>query len=193
MSNALIDKQRVLSTDKRKNGRRCCCGTQASTCKLICSHFGRLERKQEREPQGRIGGRSMSAPPASKKGSGTDTDGTVADPEEWGEASVLPRRKKTGGRKKGTPNKKNAARAELLASLKVSGHDPIAFFTSILRNKSAPLDLRFASAKELAPYVHPKLSSIEARTGGACHEDRLQRLMQMMEDDRPSTEGGHHE
>jgi hypothetical protein len=38
-------------------------------------------------------------------------------------------------------------------------------------------DLRFASAKELAPFVHPKLSSIEARVGGASHGDRLQRLL----------------
>jgi hypothetical protein len=102
----------------------------------------------------------------------------------------IPRRKKTGGRQKGTPNKKNAARAEILASLKVSGHDPIAFFTSILRNKSAPLDLRFQAAKELAPYVHPELSSVESRPGSTSHEERLERLRKMMEDDRPSTEGG---
>ena len=27
--------------------------------------------------------------------------------------------------------------------------------------------------RELAPYVHPRLSSVEARTGGQTHEERL--------------------
>ena len=52
-----------------------------------------------------------------------------------------------------------------MADLHFSGKDPVTFFAEILRNEAAPLDLRFAAAKELAPFMHPKLASIEARTG----------------------------
>ena len=51
-----------------------------------------------------------------------------------------------------------------MAELRASGRD-LTFFTQILANETAPLDLRFAAAKELAPYMHPKLASIEARAG----------------------------
>jgi hypothetical protein len=40
----------------------------------------------------------------------------------------------------------------------VPGRDAITFFSELLRNEEAPLELRFQAAKELAPYVHPKLS-----------------------------------
>ena len=43
----------------------------------------------------------------------------------------------------------------------------------ILQNEANPLELRFEAASELLPYMHPKLASIEARTGGVTHEDRL--------------------
>ena len=102
--------------------------------------------------------------------------------QEWGDLPPLQRRQKTGGRTKGTPNKKTAERAKLIAELKVSGKNPITFFADILRNEAAPLDLRFAAAKELAPYMHPKLASVEARTGGMTHEDRLQMLLKMRDE-----------
>jgi hypothetical protein len=107
------------------------------------------------------------------------------DPEQWGEPAAMPRRKKTGGRAKGTQNRKTVERANLLSALEVDGKDPVSFFSSILKNDAMPLDLRFAAAKELAPYAHPKLSSIEARTGGKSHEDRLAELQAMLEDDVP--------
>ena len=102
---------------------------------------------------------------------------------QWGDPPALARRQKTGGRQKGTPNKKTAERAKLIEHLKFSGKDPVTFFAEILRNESAPLDLRFAAAKELAPFMHPKLASIEARTGGKTHEDRLEELQRMATDD----------
>ena len=102
--------------------------------------------------------------------------------EQWGDLPPPQRRHKTGGRKKGTPNKKTAERAKLIAELQVSGKDPITFFADILRNEAVPLDLRFAAAKELAPYMHPKLASVEARTGGMTHEDRLQMLLKLSDD-----------
>jgi hypothetical protein len=119
--------------------------------------------------------------------SSTDLDGSAFENHEpWGDAP--PRRQKTGGRKKGTPNKKTAERAKLLAGLKVDGKDPVSFFSSILRNDAAPLDLRFQAARELAPYAHPKLASVEARIGVKSHEDRLEELQAML-DKAPRCQG----
>jgi hypothetical protein len=58
------------------------CGTQASTCKLIGSHFCRLEDKggsaSLKVPLGEREAHECASS-ASKKGSGTDSDGTVTD------------------------------------------------------------------------------------------------------------------
>jgi hypothetical protein len=99
------------------------------------------------------------------------------------------RRPKTGGRKKGTPNKRTVERRQLLANIKASGNDPISFFSDLLQNDAAPLDLRFQAAKELAPYVHPKLTSIEARAGGMGHEERLEMLRAMLADAKADPDG----
>ena len=74
-------------------------------------------------------------------------------------------------------------RAKVLAAIKASGKDPVSFFADLLRNEAAPLDLRFQAAKELAPYVHPKLNSIESRIGGLMHEDRLEQYRKLLSDD----------
>jgi len=96
---------------------------------------------------------------------------------------VLPKRRKTGGRQKGTPNKRTAERQVAIAAIRASGKSPMAFFADLLANEQAPLELRFQAAKELAPYVHPKLASIESRTGGMTHEDRLAELAKLASDD----------
>ena len=95
----------------------------------------------------------------------------------------IPVRKKKGGRKKGSKNKRTVERAKTIEAIKASGKDPVTFFAEILRNEAAPLDLRFAAAKELAPFMHPKLASIEARTSGRTHEDRLEELRRMANDE----------
>jgi hypothetical protein len=74
-------------------------------------------------------------------------------------------------------------RQAAIAAIKASGTSPMAFFADLLGNQQAPLELRFQAAKELAPYVHPKLASIESRTGGMTHEDRLEQLRRLAEDD----------
>src|SRR5215510_3616640 len=95
----------------------------------------------------------------------------------------LPKRRKTGGRQKGTPNKRTVERQSAIAAIKASGKSPMAFFADLLGNEQAPLELRFQAAKELAPYVHPKLSSIESRAGGMTHEDRLAELAKLASED----------
>jgi hypothetical protein len=91
-------------------------------------------------------------------------------------------RKKTGGRKVGTPNKVTQAHRKALEQMKVDRTDPMAFFISVMRNPDAPYEEVKAAARELFPYTHPKLASIEARSGGQTHEDRLEQLHKLLED-----------
>jgi hypothetical protein len=88
-----------------------------------------------------------------------------------------PRRKKTpgSGRRKGSLNKKTLERRALMAAVRASGQSPLTFFAQLLRTETNPIELRFAAARELLPYMHPKLASIESRTGGRTHEDRLRK------------------
>jgi hypothetical protein len=79
--------------------------------------------------------------------------------------AIPPLRKKRGGRRRGSKNKRTVEREKALATIKASGADPLAFFADLLKNEDAPLELRFQAAKELAPYVHPRLQSIESRSG----------------------------
>jgi 8-oxo-dGTP pyrophosphatase MutT (NUDIX family) len=60
---------------------------------------------------------------------------------------------------------------------------PDGLLPDLLANEEAPLDLRFQAAKELAPFVHPKLASTESRPGGMSHEDRLEQLRELLSDD----------
>ena len=64
---------------------------------------------------------------------------------------------KTGGRKPGTPNKASAAKAAAIAA---SGLTPLDYMISVMRDETNP-PLRLDAAKSAAPYVHPKLSSVE--------------------------------
>src|SRR5215471_16750332 len=65
---------------------------------------------------------------------------------------------KTGGRKKGTPNKATAAKAAAIAA---SGLTPLDFMLDVMRNVENDLGVRLDAARCAAPYVHPKLSSVE--------------------------------
>src|SRR5262245_59904379 len=92
-------------------------------------------------------------------------------------------RRKTGGRKAGTPNKVTQANRKVLDKMKVDRTDPMSFFLSVLCNPDAPYEEAKAAAHELMPYSHPKLASLEASTGGMSHEDRLEQLQRMLEDE----------
>lgn len=73
-----------------------------------------------------------------------------------------------GGRKKGTPNKKNA---EVIKAVEEGGVTPLAYMLGVMRNP-IPVDadsklkvemtvLQFEAAKAAAPYVHPRLAAVE--------------------------------
>lgn len=65
---------------------------------------------------------------------------------------------KTGGRKKGVPNKANAARA---AEIAAAGETPLDYQLRVMRDPTVDHDRRDKMAIAAAPYVHPKLANIE--------------------------------
>ncbi len=68
-------------------------------------------------------------------------------------------RKTGGGSRKGRPNKVKASTAKALAE---SGLVPLQYMLRVMRNKAADLERRDDMAKAAAPYVHPRLNSVEA-------------------------------
>jgi hypothetical protein len=77
-------------------------------------------------------------------------------------------RRKTGGRQKGTPNKKTAARKAQEAAIAAEiedarsrGIEPLDYMLGVMRDVTADVTRRDAMAKAAAPYRHPQLSSIK--------------------------------
>ena len=62
------------------------------------------------------------------------------------------------GRPKGQPNKKTA---ELQQAVAESGITPLEYMLSVMRNEGAEPRERMGAALGAAPYIHPKLASIE--------------------------------
>lgn len=73
---------------------------------------------------------------------------------------------KTGGRTKGTPNKATAQKA---AEIAASGETPLDYMLRIMRDGTVNHERRDDMAKAVAPYVHPKLATVEhaGKGGGA--------------------------
>jgi hypothetical protein len=67
------------------------------------------------------------------------------------------------GRKPGSLTTKTREVAEKAAE---AGITPLEFMLSILRDETAGKAERFEAAKQAAPYIHPKLSSVEAKVEG---------------------------
>jgi len=64
------------------------------------------------------------------------------------------------GRKAGSPNKASAAREK---AVRASGQTPLDYLLGVMRSKATPEAMRLDAAKAAAPYVHPKLSSVELK------------------------------
>ena len=71
-------------------------------------------------------------------------------------------RKKTGGRLRGTPNKRTQAVSDLL---EVIGCDPINGMATIAMNPANSPELRGRMYSELAQYLFPKRRAAETRLG----------------------------
>ena len=67
------------------------------------------------------------------------------------------------GRKKGVPNRASVAREAAVAA---SGLTPLEYMLRTMRDASKPLALRLDMAKAAAPYVHPRLASVEQMNRG---------------------------
>ena len=80
------------------------------------------------------------------------------------------------GRKRGTANKASAARQ---AAVKASGLTPLDYMLSVLRDDKQDLATRLDAAYKAAPYVHPKLASIEhgGKDGGPILIARVERTI----------------
>jgi hypothetical protein len=66
--------------------------------------------------------------------------------------------KKTGGRQRGTPNKASAVKAAAVAA---SGLTPLDYMLTVLRDEGADPKDRMWAAEKSAPYVHPRLATVE--------------------------------
>ena len=62
-----------------------------------------------------------------------------------------------GGRKKGTPNKRAAARK---LAIEKAGVTPLDYMLGVMGNEKNPSLMRLDAAKSAAPYVHARLQSV---------------------------------
>ena len=93
---------------------------------------------------------------------------------------------KSGGRQKGTPNKRTLAirQAASIASdgaIGVNDEAPLEFLVAVMRNKALDLPIRLDAAKAAAPYLHPRLNMVDARIGFANEIKRSGREMTEIE------------
>lgn len=66
--------------------------------------------------------------------------------------------KKTGGRRKGTPNK---GVIKPYKQPPPEGMSPLDYLLSVMRSQTHPTDLRVGAAKAAAPYMHRALKAME--------------------------------
>src|SRR5271154_424570 len=76
----------------------------------------------------------------------------------------MARGRKTGGRKKGS---RNRATAEARAEAEATGILPLDYMLSVMRDAKVDNKRLDAMAMAAAPYLHPKLSAIDAKLAGA--------------------------
>ncbi len=67
--------------------------------------------------------------------------------------------KKTGGRQKGVRNKASIAKAAQVAA---SGLTPLDYMLSVLRDTTQPPSRRDWASAAAAPYIHPKLATLQS-------------------------------
>jgi hypothetical protein len=65
--------------------------------------------------------------------------------------------RKTGGRRKGTPNRATAAVAAAVAE---AGLTPLAYLLTVMRDEAQPTEIRLDAARAAAPFVHPRLAAV---------------------------------
>ncbi len=96
-------------------------------------------------------------------------------------------RKKRGGRKPGSKTKRTIERAKAVAAITASGADPVTSSATCPRTKMR----RLTSGSRWPRSSHPTvtLTSMESRTGGMGHEERLEKLKAMPVDAKAEPNG----
>lgn len=85
--------------------------------------------------------------------------------------------RKGSGRKAGSPNKATQAQRDEAAA---SGLTPLDYMLSVMRSEDETEERRLEAAKAAAPYVHPRLSSVDM----TAKTDNVHRVLS----DKPLTE-----
>jgi hypothetical protein len=80
---------------------------------------------------------------------------------------------KTGGRQKGVANKRTR---EIADAAIMQGLTPLEYMLAVLRDETVEPERRDEMAKAAAPYLHPRLASIEAQVAITGHEAALAEL-----------------
>jgi hypothetical protein len=88
--------------------------------------------------------------------------------------------KKTGGRKRGTPNRATTAVA-IRAEVAASGETPLDYMLRVMRDESVESSRRDEMAKAVAPYVHPKLAAVEQQISGKDGGDPIRMLIDQID------------
>ena len=85
----------------------------------------------------------------------------------------MARGRKTGGRQKGARNRATEARAAAAAT----GTLPLHYMLSVMRDPAADNKRRDAMAMAAAPYLHPRLTAIDAKLNPDASEPSERKLV----------------
>jgi hypothetical protein len=85
----------------------------------------------------------------------------------------MARGRKTGGRQKGA---RNRATEEARAAAATSGTMPLDYMLQVMRDPAADLKRRDAMAMAAAPYLHPKLTAVDAKLTAAVPAESPEKL-----------------
>jgi hypothetical protein len=88
----------------------------------------------------------------------------------------MARGRKTGGRQKGA---RNRATAEARAAAEATGILPLDYMLAVMRDAKTDQRRRDAMAIAAAPYLHSKLSTIDAKLNGAAQTSKQVRSLQI--------------
>jgi hypothetical protein len=89
----------------------------------------------------------------------------------------MARGKKTGGRKRGVPNRLTAAVIERLAELDC---DPIEGMAKIAADENAPIEVRARMYSELAQYIAPKRRAIDHDLSPTAADAMMPRIIEIV-------------
>lgn len=78
------------------------------------------------------------------------------------------------GRRRGSPNKATAARQ---LSVAASGLAPLDYLLSVMRDDTVPRDERVEAAKAAAPYVHPRLATVDHKSSDGSMAPKPDRII----------------